>query len=212
MIIILSIISTIVTAGIPGFASYLYLSKNSVLQHGKEDKDEKIIVLSILSILNMGVTYYVFRIITGVDPLKDLNWINAPFLFGTGIIVTFIMTAFYSKVIAITNKYWEKNRLENSQIIKNKKTIYDRALHRYNKPIFVYIFNFKNEFIESGYFYQLDELNGKLRIGLSNNTEHTKEIPTIEEVLNAFNTLNDTTKKEIIVDVDNQLKLFLFYV
>lgn len=209
----LSFFSAAITAGIPGFMSYVYLSKIGVLNYTKDEKDEKFIVLMILSFLNMGVTYYVFRLISGVDPIKELTWINALSLFLVGVLVTTIMTNLYKFVINSFINDLEKSRLKENKMIKNNKSIYESALRKFgDKKVFVYIFDLKNGFIESGYFHHLDELGGKTRIGLSNNTYYTEEAPTITEVLKAFNEEEDTEKKEIIIDFDNQKKLFLFYV
>lgn len=208
----LNFFSAAITAGIPGFMSYVYLSRIGILNYNKDEKDEKIIVLTILSFLNIGVTYYVFRIISGVDPLKELTWINVPILFFIGILMTVIMTKFYTLVINLFINNLEKSRLKENKMIKNNKSIYENSLIKAGgKKIFVYIFDFKNEFIESGYFYYLDTLDGKIKIGLCNNTFYVDKAPTIQEVLKAFNEEEDTEKKEIIIDFDNQKKLFLFY-
>lgn len=208
----LSFFSAAITAGIPGFMSYVYLSKIGVLQYNKDEKDEKIIVLTILSFLNIGVTYYVFRLIFKLDPLTELTWTKVPILFVIGVIVTIIMTLLYERGIDFFSKKIKDSRLNKRKSIKNNKNIYENALRKSEgKNSFVYIFNFKNEFIESGYFYFLDDLEGKLRLGLSTNTCHTKEAFTIREILKIFNEEEDVDKKEIIIDVDNQLKLFLFY-
>lgn len=208
----LSFFSAAITAGIPGFMSYVYLSKIGILQYNKDEKDEKIIVLTILSFLNIGVTYYVFRLLFKIDPITELTWTKVPILFGIGIIVTIVMTLIYERVIDFFAKKLKESRLNKNKAIKNNKNIYDHVLRKSeDKNIFVYIFNFKNEFIESGYFYFLDDLEGKLRLGLSTNTCHTKEAFTISGVLKDFNEEADPDKKEIIIDVDNQLKLFLFY-
>lgn len=208
----LSFFNAIITAGIPGFMSYVYLSKVGILNYTKDEKDEKIIVLTILSFLNIGVTYYIFRFISGVDPIRELTWINAPSLFVIGILVTIIMTKLYKFGINLFINDLEKSRLKENKMIKNNKSIYENTLRKFgDKKVFVYIFDLKNEFIESGYFHHLDELDGKTRLGLSNDTCYTEEAPTITEILKAFNDEEDTEKKEIIIDFDNQKKLFLFY-
>lgn len=208
----MNILSTIIATGIPGFITYVYLSKVGLLKYTKDEKDEKVIVLAIFSVTNMFFTYYVFRIITQVDPLKDITWINLPSLFFIGILVTIIMTNFYSFILKKLYKFYEKSQRSSKKGIRSKKNIYDKILIKEDdtKP-FIYIFDFENKFIESGYFYFLDDIDGKSAFGLSNNTEYIEEPPIFKEVIKAFNEEKDTDKKDLIVDFDKKIKVVVFH-
>jgi hypothetical protein len=208
----LDILSAILATGIPGFFTYVYLSKTGVLKYDKDEKDDKVIVLSIFSILNMCFTYYIYRIVTKVDPLTEMNWKNAPYIFVLGIFVTFAMTNFYKFLLEKYNKKFEKKQRSNNKIILSKKSIYEKTLVKENKTKpFIYIFDFENKFIESGYFYLLDDKESKISLGLCNNTCYIEEPPKFEEIIKAFNEEEDTNKKDLIVDFERKIKIFIFH-
>ncbi|MBQ0861990.1 hypothetical protein VKPMB4989_12880 [Enterococcus lactis] len=91
---ILSIIGT----GIPGFLSYWYLSKQGLLDFNKDRKDEKIIVLSALSALNIF-----FTLIASILLYKSFN-INLNFenMNISQILIVFILGVLISVLFTTT--------------------------------------------------------------------------------------------------------------
>lgn len=208
----MEILSAILATGIPGFFTYVYLSKKGVIKYDKDEKDDKVIVLSIFSILNMCFTYYIFRIVTKIDPLTEIDWKNAPSIFFLGIFVTFVMTNFYNFFLEKYNKHFEKQQRVNNKTILSKKSIYEKTFLKEEKTKpFIYIFDFENKFIESGYFYLLDDKESKLSLGLCNNTCYTEEPYNFEEIIKAFNEETDTNKKDLIIDFERKIKIFVFH-
>lgn len=210
----MNIFSTIVATGIPGFLSYIYLNQLGILNYSKNEKDEKITVLAIFSFLNMGISFYAFYGITGINPTKKLEIISIAPLFFISLLISSIMTfavyPFVLKKMDISlKKFQEKNKIAK----RSSKTLYELTMFKKDhNPPFIYIFDFEDNFIESGYFYRLYDINDKLQLSLSTNTYHTKEKFSIDEVLEQFNKLeNSPDKADLIIDVDHKIKIFVFY-
>lgn len=210
----MSILTTIVATGIPGFLSYIYLSQLGLLNYSKNDKDEKIIVLSIFSFLNMGISFSLFYGITGINPFEEITSKSVIPLFIFSAFISTVMTlGIYPSVLKWMFKSIENFQKKNNVAQKSSKTAYDLALfsseYEYS---FAYIFDFENKFIESGFVKRLSEEEGKLQIVLGTETAYTKEPWIFEEVLSMFNdeALKDNSA-ELIVDIERKIKVFVFY-
>ncbi|MDT6543049.1 hypothetical protein NNL70_11365, partial [Enterococcus faecium] len=176
---ILSIIGT----GIPGFLSYWYLSKQGLLDFNKDRKDEKIIVLSALSALNIFFTliasillYKSFNINLNFENM-NISQILIVFILGVLISVLFTTTLYpfvIDKAIQkIDNKINEKGKpnLINRHILK--ELLYNNS----NKFSAIYLFEHNEEktFIESGYLEYLGDIEDNLQLMLSGKTFSTTE-------------------------------------
>ncbi|QPQ35547.1 hypothetical protein [Lysinibacillus sp. JNUCC-52] len=208
----MNILSTIVATGIPGFLSYIYLNRLGILNYTKDEKDEKIIVLSIFSLINIGVSIVVFYYLTGKKFSKNLDIESYLFLFLIAVVVSFILTLYiYPLVMKMGNKYIDNFQKNNHIANKSTKTVYESVLFRKDKKYpFIFIFDFDNKFIESGFAHRLSGASEKLNISITNTTGHIKETYTIYEVLEKFEN-HDNESAEIIIDVENKLKVFVFY-
>lgn len=208
----MNILTAIVATGIPGFFSYVYLSKLGILTYTKDNKDEKVIVLSIFSFLNMGIAYIVYYGINKDFPFKEIKISEIILLFFISLIVSIIMTiVVYPFCINIMNKHIQKYQVKKGIANRSAKTVYELVFFPEDKKYpFVYIFDFENNFIESGLVYRLSGIDEKLNISITNTTGYVNETVTINEVLGTFEEC-DNDKAEMIIDVENKLKLFVFY-
>ncbi|EME7185804.1 hypothetical protein OSF85_000551 [Enterococcus faecium] len=214
---ILSIIGT----GIPGFLSYWYLSKQGLLDFNKDRKDEKIIVLSALSALNIF-----FTLIASILLFKSFN-INLKFenmnisqiliVFILGVLISVLFTTtLYPFVIdkaiqKIDNKINEKGKpnLINRHILK--ELLYNNS----NKFSAIYLFEHNEEktFIESGYLEYLGDIEDNLQLMLSGKTFSTTEKIDYEEVLNIFNGEKYKAEdKHIYIDIKQNIIMFIFFI
>ncbi|WP_165007447.1 MULTISPECIES: hypothetical protein [unclassified Enterococcus] len=214
---ILSIIGT----GIPGFLSYWYLSKQGLLDFNKDRKDEKIIVLSAFSALNIFFTliasillYKYFNINLKFENM-NISQILIVFILGVLISILFTTTLYpfvIDKAIQkIDNKINEKGKpnLINRHILK--ELLYNNS----NKYPAIYLFerNEEKTFIESGFLEYLGDIEDNLQLMLSGKTFSTTEKIEYEEVLKMFNgDKYKTEDKHIYIDIKQNIIMFIFFI
>lgn len=107
----------------------------------------------------------------------------------------------------------EKFRIDNNLPLKTQETVFEMLVHRKKyKYTHVFIFDFDENFIESGYLGKFSTTGDSINISLETNTFHTKEKVTYIELLEKFNDPKmHKERKEIYLDFDKKLKIFFFY-
>lgn len=211
---------TIIATGIPGFISYWYLSKIGLVYFDKDKKDEKVVALGALSLLNMGLSIFLMYLVADkffnkkTDFLK-LDIYSSVILFLIACIVSFLLTYFvYPKVLEKVNTSIEK-KLDKDLVpyTTNKPTIE----HLVQNPTFPYnaVYIFKNDdrktFVEGGVLERLSVTEGSFKMSISPNTFSTEEDFKYKEVRALFNGEHYTKdRKHIYFDFDRNLIIFIF--
>ncbi|MBL1227920.1 hypothetical protein IW492_01585 [Enterococcus sp. BWB1-3] len=211
---------TIIATGIPGFISYWYLSKIGLVYFDKDKKDEKVVALGALSLLNMGLSIFLMYLVADqffnkkIDFFK-LDIYSSVILFLIACIVSFLLTYFvYPKVLEKVNTSVEK-KLDKDLVpyTTNKPTIE----HLLQNPTFPYnsVYIFKNDdkktFVESGVLERLSVTEGSFKMSISPNTFSTEEDFKYKEVRALFNGEHYTKdRKHIYFDFDRNLIIFIF--
>lgn len=205
----------VAATSIPGFLSYVYLSKLQIIHFSKDEKDDKVITLSILSLLNVGTSFIVFYFITGVTPTKDMSMISLVGLISVSILISSIMTfGIYPIFLKLTAKSISKYQQENNMGRTSSKEVKDLV---FNNPKYkftmIYIFDLENNFIESGYLNRFSNINeGNLKLSLDTDTAYSADNPIdFSEVLKAFNESENLDAKEIYLDFETKVKIFVFH-
>lgn len=211
---------TIIATGIPGFMSYWYLSKIGLVYFDKDKKDEKVVVLGALSLLNMGFSIFLMylsfdKILNKKIDFFKLSIYSAVILFLVACIVSFLLTYFvYPRALKKVNTSIEK-KLDKDLVpyTTNKPTIE----HLIKNPSFPYnsVYIFKNDdkktFVESGILERLSVTEGSFKMSISPNTFSTEEDFKYEEVKALFNGEHYTKdRKHIYFDFDRNLIIFIF--
>lgn len=209
----MNLLLVVVATGIPGFLSYAYLSQLGIIIFSKNEKDDKVIVLSIFSFLNIGLSFCVFYWLTSIEPSKNMPFSAVIKLFIVTLIISAILTlTLYPYVLKKMKKTIETYQGKNNINIKSNQTVIEKIIDSTEyKFKAVYIFDFDNNFIESGYLkrYSGEETTG-FQISLATETFYNDEKPTFNEILNKFNTDPIPEANELLLDVDKKIKIFIF--
>lgn len=208
-----------ITSGIPGFVSYLYLSKLQLLYFNeKEEKEDKLIVLSILSLLNILVSTLFFNLIArkSIEDLLNIysySWREILLFIGITILYCFLATKWvYPKLMVRLTKHIEQE-VDRNNVTRTSSAPLTLQLFKSSKfdKTYLYIFDFNDKLIDSGYWSEFDTGENDL-LGLGRPTVYGDEqnSPTINEVTVTYNSMEDDEAR-MIIDLKHQVKIFLFY-
>lgn len=210
----------LLTAGIPGFFSYWYLNQIGFLNYSDRAQEEKKTIQIILSIINISVSFFVWFLLENKGNLEAALQINTMkiidviTLLSISIIITFTLTRWiYPLIIKYFMSKMEKFRLKHNLPLKTQETVYEMLVHKkeYSHTL-VYVFDFNDEFIESGYLSKFSDNSDSINLSLALETFHTKEKYEIVDMLALFNGKNySNDAKEIYLDFDRRIKIFFFY-
>lgn len=196
----------------------MYLSKLQLIYFRESaEKEDKLIILSLLSAINVIVTLSLFGIIMNktiqeVLNFVELSWSEFLVLILLSVIYTLIGTFYLYPFLFTKISKNISTQLNQRAIIPNEKSPLTYTL--FKSPNFdltyVYVFDFQGNFIESGYWREYD-YDGFGLLGLGGPTTNIKNDPTtIDEVVLTYNSLPDDEAKEI-VDLKNSIRIFIFY-
>lgn len=220
-------IITFLSAGIPGMLTFWLLSTFDIISYSKNDLFEKTSALAFFSFLNMGVGIGLYDFISR----KGILWIynrgqfpnithmgdNIPAYLNLGI-CTLISTIFLS--LLIYPLIYKAFMYAYTFIIKHLKlptkstnSVLWEALNK-NKEMeaTVYIFDFENNFIESGTAARLSDYDEEFFLSVRDETGYVKERITFTEVLEVYNSEErQKNKPEIVLDLKNKLKFIIIF-
>jgi hypothetical protein len=129
-------------------------------------------------------------------------------------LVIFILTGWiYPRIIKYFMVKMEKFRLKHNLPLKTQESVYEMLVHNkeYSDTL-VYVFDFDDQFIESGYLSKFSDNTDTINLSLALNTFHTKEKYELVDILEIFNGEHyDNDAKEIYLDFDRRIKIFFFY-
>lgn len=207
----------LMTSGIPGFFSYWYLSKIQIMYFDETTKDEKVLVLSSLSLINTGISLLIFSVLFKKEiylllQISSYSYLEIISLFLITVLINFLLTVkIYPTLYEIIQP-----KLESYFTKVNGVTHYEKPmLKRYfeNKEfdtILVVMFNFENKFIQKGEVVGVDDfyVNKLGLIHLENNTFEIFE--NYEDALNYYKS-KDNNIVRLVLDYENKIKIFIFY-
>ncbi|WJP97110.1 hypothetical protein [Macrococcus bovicus] len=203
----LKLILSIVATSVPGFTSYWFLSQFRLFDIGDDNKDEKVILLSSLSVLNIFFGYLACGVF-GVEVLKFTN-INLICIFLISMGVTLLMSMIvYPSLILISKKTIKKLKElfmlptdNNSKILDN--IMMNRPKDKYDTQ--AYIFDFDNHLIIEGGIgfisHRFPQLSIRNEIDIST---------TYEQAIKVYQT-TDNLSREIFIDYDKKIKVILIH-
>lgn len=206
--ILLNTFLSIIVTGIPGFISYWILSQFRLVDVRKNDKDEKIILLIGLSLINVLTTFIILRKFGYTFPIKfeeenilTLSLISTITVLLLSIIFWPLLIIFIKKIIRIIKfKYkipTDSNRTVFDEIMFNRpKELTDTQL---------YIFDFKNQLIiegAAGYIsHEKPELSVRNIIDAST---------TYDQAIKIYND-TDNINREIFINYERQIKIIIIH-
>lgn len=215
----MQIVLAVIATGVPGMFSYWYLSQLGIFRHTEDTKDDKVLVTLALSFLNILMSLFVFSFIYMYLVGVDLELLMKRFLLTTfelfliSCTVTYLLTRFvYPNIIKSINKAVENHKNENGIDSYSNYELIEEVIKmrpKDKKYIFIYVFDFNNRFIESGYLSMVNVKRGQLLI--APNTGYEKEIITYGEVLSILNKVTESTSGRLILDYDKQIKIVAIY-
>lgn len=218
--LLMELIIALLAVGVPGFFSYWYLNQIGFLNYSNQAQEEKRTIQIILSLINIGVSFSVWFLIESKGNLQaslqveTMKVIDVITLLSTSIVVTSILTGWiYPLIIKYFINKMGKFRLKHNLPLKTQETVYEMLVHKkeYSHTL-VYVFDFDDKFIESGYLSKFSDNSDSINLSLALDTFHTKEKYELIDILGMFNGghyANDA--KEIYLDFDRRIKIFFFY-
>lgn len=203
----IDLVSLLVTTFLPGMFSYWYLSQIGLISH--VETSDKVIFLSSISVLNILICLFFVLPILNYEINHWLKWsVVAAISFFTTFLLTWKVYPFaidkLENLVESKLKNSKKPKIKNERVLK---TILD------NKPentsnIFVYLFDLQNTFIESGYLSRFNANYGEINLSWDNNYEKYTNHFTTEDVITYS---NETKNKDIFIDLDRGIKMYIFY-
>ena len=217
----------IVTAGIPGVLSYWLLSNFGIINYNKNENIEKASTFAFFSFLNLGFGLALYDYISRNSQLWIHKYADFPlFPFPPNLltpyfnlaICTLTVTIFMSivvypicyKAFSIIYSYI----IDKFKLNKNSNmSVLESAIKKHSKlDARVYIFDFQNNFIETGEFARISDYDEEYFVSLRNETGYAKETFTFSEVMSYYNSEEvQNNKPEIVLDLKNKYKFIIIY-
>lgn len=214
--------------------TFWLLSYFGIINYTKNDTFEKTSSLAFFSVINAGVGLKIYDFISktpnfalyseaGFPRLQELGIEIAPY-FNIGVCTIF--AALCLSVIAypiLMKVFTEAFGWVGKKLRLPKKSSNSVLWEVLNKEpdcnAYVYIFDFDDNFIESGVASRLSDYDEEFLLSLRGNTGYAREKFTLEEALSVYNEKSDeihrdeTKKKEpeIVLDFKNKLKFIIIF-
>jgi len=210
----------LLTVGVPGFFSYWYLNQIGFLSYSDRAKEEKRSIQILLSFINVGVSLFVWLLVENKGNLesplqfKTMQMIDVITLLSISIVVIFILTRWiYPMIIKYFMSKMEKFRVKHNLPLKTQETVYEMLVHRKEYAhTQVYVFDFDDQFIESGYLSKFSDNTDSINLSLALDTFHITQKYELVDILRMFNGEHyPNDAKEIYLDFDRRIKIFFFY-
>lgn len=223
----LQIIITVLSAGIPGMLTYWLLSTFGILNYTKNDGFEKTSALAFFSFLNMGIGIGIYDFISR----KGFLWIyrigqfpnlmqmndNIPAYINLGIctlVSSILMSIFVYPAIFKGFMIIYKWVIQILKLpVKSTNSVLWEVLNKHKTlDATIYVFDFENNFIESGNASRLSDYDEEFLLSIRYKTGYTKDPFTFTEVLEMYNSQeHQNNKPEIVLDFKNKLKFIVIF-
>lgn len=203
----IDLVSLLVTTFLPGMFSYWYLSQIGLISH--VETSDKVIFLSSISVLNILICLFFVLPILNYEINHWLKWsVVAAISFFTTFLLTWKVYPFaidkLENLVESKLKNSKKPKIKNERVLKT--TLDNKPENTSN--IFVYLFDLQNTFIESGYLSRFNANYGEINLSWDNNYEKYTNHFTTEDVITYS---NETKNKDIFIDLDRGIKMYIFY-
>lgn len=203
----IDLVSLLVTTFLPGMFSYWYLSQIGLISH--VETSDKVIFLSSISVLNILICLFFVLPILNYEINHWLKWsVVAAISFFTTFLLTWKVYPFaidkLENLVESKLKNSKKPKIKNERVLKT--TLDNKPENTSN--IFVYLFDLQNTFIESGYLSRFNANYGEINLSWDINYEKYTNHFTIEDVITYY---NETKNKDIFIDLDRGIKMYIFY-
>lgn len=213
-----NLLLSVLATGIPGIISYWFLNQISIIKHNSE-KDKTMFITS-LSLINVLISYLSTEIFNIMSKLKYLSFMKINYsnpskidlilIFLLSLLITWLLSrCVYLHIFKFANIYINNlQRKLNVPVISRFRTLETiiNEKRSIDGSIFIYIFDFENNFIESGYLNRFNEEYKE--ISLHDDTNYITEKFNIEDVLSYF---SESDNAEIFIDIENRLKYYIFF-
>ncbi|WP_342388118.1 hypothetical protein [Salinicoccus bachuensis] len=199
---------SIIATGVPGFISYWILSQFRLLDVDKNNKDEKLILLTGLSLINIFVVYLV---LVSRDYSFPLESITPKTLIGvalTSMIVVLILSVLiWPLIIKITKDLLNKWKFVLNIPNDSNRTVFDEIMMSRPNETFTqaYIFTFDDKLIIEGATGYIS--HDRPELSIRNKIDITT---TYEQAIKVYNK-TDNEHREILIDYERQLKIILIH-
>lgn len=199
-----NILTALFQSLITGYFTYFLIKSNDLLVFSSAKKEEKVAVVSFLSIFNWSVYWLVQRIIAQLYPKNSFEWITFLSAVISFCIVVVLGFFIFPQVLLFLFNQIDKHREKQGKLRFTRKPIRDSALdHPYAQ--YIYVFDFDNNYIASGYLniyqYNTDEYN-ELLLYAPKEPEKRKSLEAVEQLF-VNNDMN------ILLDYEKKIKLYI---
>lgn len=187
-----------------GYFTYFLLKDNDILNISNTKKEEKLAVVSLLSVINWSVFWFVQNLIKGSFDNLNNTLITALTALFSFVIILFLGLFVFPKVISVFYKKMNSNRVKNNKLPFLKRSIRDEALDN-DLVKYIYVFDFDNKYISSGYLnayqYDVDDYN-ELLLYAPKEPEITKTVDDVEKLYEKYDI-------NILIDYEKRIKLYI---
>lgn len=197
----MEIILLLITSGIPGFYTYYSLSNKNKIYF---DSDNKNVILSFFSTISIMIFLFLISLFSGINNVTELiNNLTFTKIFLsliTSIIIVVILTEFaYPKVLNFYNNLNNIDRNKEGLNDTEKLPIHLSIYENKQWKLFIIVKDFENNIIEKGF---LDNYSRKGNRNILLDTRFNDK---------SSNLIEASSKKEIYVDFENNVKLEYYY-
>lgn len=228
------LILVIFSAGVPGMLTFWLLSYFGIINYTKNDTFEKSASLAFFSAINAGVGLKIYDLISknpkfclysevGFPKLQNLGVEFSPY-FNIGVCTLIAALCLSVIVYPILMKgfnlvfMWVGKKLKLPK--KSSNSVLWEVLNKESDcNAYVYIFDFNDNFIESGVASRLSDRDEEFLFSLRGDTGYAGQKILLEEVLRWYNKKSneilgaESNKKEpeIVLDFKNKLKFIIIF-
>ena len=199
-----NILTALFQSIITGYFTYFLIKSNDVLVLSNAKKEEKLAMVSFLSMINWAVYWLGQRLITIILP--NLNFVILTSLSAILSLIIVVLLGFFVLPKLILRLYDQINshRKKNRKLQFTNMAIRDSALD-HDIDQYIYVFGFDGSYIASGYLnvyqYNTDEYN-ELLLFAPKEPEKRRTVEDVEELF----WKNDM---DILVDYEKRVKLYI---
>lgn len=199
-----NVLTVLIQSAATGYFTYFLIKSNDLLVLSNAQKEEKVAIVSLLSVFNLSIFWVVQTLISkyllGMSSNERLLMTAVLSFFIVLIIGLFILP----KVISYFFSWINYQREKDGKLRFTHTPIRDTALDKSNNQ-YIYVFDFENNYIASGYLnvYQpsTDEYN-ELLLYAPKEPEKTRTIEQVEELFAKYDI-------NILVDYEKRTKLYI---
>lgn len=198
--ILIALFQSVVT----GYFTYFLIKSNDILVFSSAKKEEKLAMVSFLSLINWSIYWLIEKIIISKFPHMNFEATTLISFLCTFLIVLFLGLLILPRIISYLFGIINNRREKDGKLRFTRKPLRDSAFD-HEHPQYLYIFGFDGSYIASGYLniyqYNTDEYN-ELLLYAPKKPEERKTIEKVEELYKN----NDVN---IFLDYEKKVKIYI---